>query len=208
MTTSTQNGKGGKSPQDAVSYAVGHRIRVEIITALHDLDSVSAIELARIVHQPLSTVTHHINELLKSGAIQVKRTEKVRSVEQRFYSVVRPIFISDEEMEELPEEERQGFARMLLQSLIAEALSSFWAGKITTDPRLFLSWSWFNVDEQGRADIADEQFRSWQRIREIEREAEARCAKSGKERFSVLLSSFSFPRSRTAARPTPQPKEM
>jgi DNA-binding transcriptional ArsR family regulator len=207
MTTSTQDGK-GRSLQDALSYAVGHRIRVEILTALHDLKSASAIELARIVHQPLSTVTHHIGEMLKAGSIRVERTEKVRSVEQRFYSVVNPVFVSDEEMEELPEQQRQEFARVVLQSLMAEALAAFWAGKITDDPRIFLSWSWFNVDDQGRADIADEQFRSWQRIREIEREAEARCEESGEERFSVMVSSLSFPRSRTAPRPPTASEEM
>jgi len=208
MTTSTRDGKGGRSLQDALSYAVGHRIRVEILTALHDLKSASAIELARIVHQPLSTVTHHIGEMLKAGSIRVERTEKVRSVEQRFYAVVNPVFVSDEEMEELPEQQRQEFARVVLQSLMAEALAAFWAGKITDDPRIFLSWSWFNVDDQGRADIADEQFRSWQRIREIEREAEARCEESGEERFSVMVSSLSFPRSRTAPRPPTASEEM
>jgi DNA-binding transcriptional ArsR family regulator len=208
MSAHNQNGKGNREVQDAVSYAVGHRVRVEILAALHDLESASAAELARIVHQPLSTVTHHVDELLKSGSIRVERTEKVRSVEQRFFRVVNPIFLSDEELAALSEEEHGDVCRFILQSMTAEALAAFWAGKLTADPRLFLAWSWFNVDEEGRGEIADEQLRSWQRIREVERRSAERCAASDEELFSVLVSSFSFHRSRTALRPDDAPEEM
>jgi DNA-binding transcriptional ArsR family regulator len=208
MTASIPDDKGNRELQDAVSYAIGHRVRVEILAALNDLECASAAELARLVHQPLSTVTHHVDELLKSGSIRVERTEKVRSVEQRFFRVVNPIFFSDEELAAMPEEEREDVCRYVLQSMTAEALAAFWAGKLAPDPRLFLAWSWFNVDEEGRAEIADEQLRSWQRIRETERRSAERCAASGEEPFSVLVSSFSFHRFRTALRPDSAPEEM
>jgi DNA-binding transcriptional ArsR family regulator len=205
MTSSVSDGSGDREIQDAVSYAIGHRIRVEILTVLHERADASAIELARIVRQPLSTVTHHVGALLKSGSIQVGRTEQVRSVEQRFYSLATPIYVSDEEWAELSETERQEVCRSLLQSIVAEALASFWAGKITADPRHFISWAWFNVDMQGREDIAEEQIRSWQRIGEIEKEAKARCTESGEEPFSVMVSSLSFERGRNAPGPPPRP---
>ena len=208
MSAAGRDGQGNRELQDAVSYAVGHRIRVEMLVALHDLESASAAELARIVRQPLSTVTHHVDELLKSGSIRVDRTEKVRSVEQRFFRVVNPLFYSDEEMSALSDDEQADVCRFVLQSMTAEALAAFWAGKLFPDPRLFLVWSGFNVDEEGRAEFADEQLRSWQRIREAERRSAERCAASGEERFSVLVSSFSFRRARTALRPDSAPKEM
>jgi len=208
MSALGKDGQGNRELQDAVSYAVGHRIRVEILVALHDLESASAAELARIVRQPLSTVTHHVDELLKSGSIRVDRTEKVRSVEQRFFRVVNPLFYSDEEMAALSEDEQADVCRFVLQSMTAEALAAFWAGKLFPDPRLFLVWSWFNVDEEGRAEIADEQLRSWQRIREAERRSAERCATSGEQPFSVMVSSFSFRRSRTALRPDSAPDGM
>jgi DNA-binding transcriptional ArsR family regulator len=199
MTTPAQEGSGGREFPEAVSYAVGHRIRVEILTALHE-QSASAIELSRLVHQPLSTVTHHIGELLKAGSIGVERTEKVRSVDQRFY-VISPIYFSDEDMARMPKEELQNLVRYLLQGLMAESLAAFWTDKLTADPRLFLSWVWFNVDEEGRAAIADEQARSWSRLYEIEEEAAARCAEGGEEPFSVAVAALSFERIRTAPRP-------
>jgi len=199
MTTSIEDG-GSREFPDAVSYAVGHRIRVEILAALHER-SASATELSRIVRQPLSTVTHHVNELLKAGSIGIERTEKVRSVEQRFY-VISPIYFSDEDMEKMPREELQNLVRYLLQGLTAEALAAFWADRLTSDPRLFISWTWFNVDEEGRGALADEQARSWARLYEIEEEAEARCAEAGEEPFSVAAAAMSFRRTRTAPRPT------
>lgn len=201
MGTAIDEPEGNRSFQAAVSYAIGHRIRVEIIVALHELDSASAIELSRFVHQPLSTVSHHVTELLKSGSIRIDRTEKVKSVNQHYYRLVNPMFVSDEEMEALPEDKRQDVCRFLLQGLAAEALASFWEGSLFNDPRLFISWNWFNVDAQGRAEIADEQIRSWKRIREIEERAQRRCAKSGEEPFSVGVTSLGYKRGRTAAKP-------
>jgi len=201
MGTSIENAKGSRGFQEAVSYAVGHRVRVEIIAALHDLDCASAVELSRVVHQPLSTVTHHVGELLKAGSIRIERTEKVKSVNQHFYTLINPLFLSDEEMQELSEEERQEVCRVLLQGLTAEALASFWSGDLPKDPRLFISWNWFNVDAEGRAKIADEQVRFWRRIRAIEEEAQERCAETGDEASSVVVAGLSFPRWRTAVRP-------
>jgi DNA-binding transcriptional ArsR family regulator len=202
-----QDGKGNREIQDAVSYAVGHRIRVEILTALHDLRSASAKELARVVHQPLSTVTHHVDELLKSGSIRVERTEKVRSVDQRFYCLLNPVYVSDEEWEAMSEDGRQEIFRSILQSMIAEALAAFWAGKVIADPGHFISWAWFNVDAQGREDIADEQDRAWRRIDEIEAEAAVRCAQNGEKPYSVLVSSLSIERARNIPGPPPRPPE-
>jgi DNA-binding transcriptional ArsR family regulator len=200
MTASGRDGKGEREVQDAVSYAVGHRIRVEIRAALHER-SASAIELSRIVHQPLSTVTHHIGALLEAGSIRVERTERVRSVEQRFYRVADPLYVSDEELREMAEEERQECCRVILESLVAEALAGFWAGKLTSDPRVFLTWTWFNVDARGREEIADEQLRSWRRLEEIEAKAAARCARSGADTTSVQVSSIGFERPRSVPSP-------
>jgi DNA-binding transcriptional ArsR family regulator len=197
---SAQSGKGARGFPGAVSYAVGHRIRIEILAALHE-GSASAIELARIVRQPLSTVTHHINELLKSGSIEIERTEKVRSVEQRFYAVAESRYVSDEEMREETEEQRQEGCQSTLEGMMAEVLAGFWAGKLTSDPRVFLTWTWFNVDAQGREEIADEQLRSWRRLEEIEARAAARCARSGANKTSVQVSSIGFERPRSVANP-------
>jgi DNA-binding transcriptional ArsR family regulator len=114
--------------EEAISYAVGHRIRVEILASLNEAVA-SASELAAAVHQPLSTVTHHIEELLKSGSIEVARTERVRNISQNFYRAVELPFFTDEEMEAMPPAARQEIYGVILQAVMAEALAAFWAGK-------------------------------------------------------------------------------
>ena len=197
----TSKPKKQRSVEEAVSYAVGHRIRIEILAALNER-SFSSVELARIVRQPLSTVSHHIEELVKAGSIEIARTERVRNIDQNFYRSTEMHFLSDEEFAALPHATRQKLNGILLQAAMAEAMASFWAGKISDDYRAFLAWKWFNVDAQGREDIAEEMARSWERLREIEAEATARRAESGEQAQAIIVTSLGYPRSRP---PSPQP---
>jgi DNA-binding transcriptional ArsR family regulator len=186
-----------RSIEDALSYAVAHRVRIEVLCLLNE-ESYSAQELARIVRQPLSTVTHHIEELFNSASIEVARTKQVRNISQNFYRAVEIPFLSDEEMQALTPEARQEIYGLILQASIAEAMASFSAGKIANDPRVMLAWRWFNVDDQGRIDIADEQHRSWERINEIEVESTNRRAGSNEPVQSIIVTSFGYKRTRTA----------
>lgn len=194
--TQTKSGK-DRSIEERVSYAVGHRVRIEVLAALNER-SYSAADLARIVHQPLSTVTHHVEELLKSGSIEVARTQQIRNVSQNFYRAVEVPFFSDEQMTAKTPEERQEIYGLILQASMAEALASFWAGKITEDPRVMMAWNWLNVDEQGREEIANELAELWSRVEQIEARSVARRVQSGEEAQSIVVTTFGYPRSRTS----------
>lgn len=185
-----------------VSYTIGHRVRIEVLTALHE-GNYSTIELARIVRQPLSTVTHHVEELLRDGSIEISHTEKVRSIEQNFYRGIKPAYYADEEMEALAFEERQEIYGVVLEGSTAEALASLWSGKISNDPRTFLSWCWFNVDAVGRAEIADELRESWERVEQIEMRSMERVANTEGETTSIIVSSFGYERARNTPHPPP-----
>jgi DNA-binding transcriptional ArsR family regulator len=201
MATSAGVHQRSRCFQDAVSYAVGHRIRVEILAALHEREDASASELARIVRRPLSTVTHHVEELLKAGSIEIARTEKVRSVRQNFYQVDGSVLLTEEEVAAMAEEDRQELCRMVLQGLTVEAMDAFWGGKLSSNPSACLIWSWLNVDQQGREEIADEQNRSWERLCQIEADSKERRAKSGEDHVSVFVSLLGFERCRNAPGP-------
>jgi DNA-binding transcriptional ArsR family regulator len=198
----TAKPKKSRSVEQAVSYAVGHRIRIEILAALNE-GSYSSTELARIVRQPLSTVSHHIEELVASGLVEIARTERVRNIEQNYYRSFESSSLSDEEMAALTRTDRQKRYAVGLQSAIAEALASLWAGKIADDPRAFTVWNWFNVDARGREEIADEMMRSWRRMQEIEVESTNRRAISGEEAESIIVTYLGYPKSRTSPHPAP-----
>ncbi len=192
-------GKGTRGVEDSVSYAVGHRIRIEILAALRE-GSENAAGLAKIVRQPLSTVTHHIEELLKDGSIEISRTEQVRgNIIQHFYIAIQLPEFSDGEIAAMSPDERQALAGLILQASMAEALASLWAGKLKSDPRVMLTWNRINLDETGRKELADEQAKSWARIKEIECDAANRLAASGETGVTHIVTSFGYERSRTSA---------
>jgi hypothetical protein len=190
--------KAGRSVEEAVSYAVGHRIRIEVLAALHE-GPASANDLSKVVRQPLSKVAHHIEELLASGSIEVARTEQVGNISQNFYCMVKLPFYSDEEIAAMTPEERQVLAGIVLQAATAEALASLWAGKLNSDPRVMLAWNRVQLDEQGRDELADEQARSWERMMEIEAESTNRRAESGEPATTYVVTSLGYERSRTEA---------
>jgi DNA-binding transcriptional ArsR family regulator len=199
-TTANRAGQSGKSIEEVVSYALGHRIRVYVLTILNE-GTYTPDEIARIIGEPLNNVSHHIRELLDAGSIELAKTEMVRNTNQHYYRAVEMPFYSDKEMAAMTPAQRQVTYGLILQCMTAEAMAAFWAGKMHSDPRVWLSWRWYNVDEQGRDDIADEQARSWERIQEIEAESINRCASSGKSVTSVIVAQMGFKRERTG--PTP-----
>jgi DNA-binding transcriptional ArsR family regulator len=199
-TTASRAGQSGKSIEEVVAYALGHRIRVYVLTILNE-GTYTPDQIAQIIGEPLNNVSHHIRELLDAGSIELAKTEKVRNTNQHYYRAVEMPYYSDEEMAAMTSEQRQVTYGLILQCMTAEALAALWGGKMHSDPRVWLTWRWHNVDAQGRQDIADEQQRSWDRHREIEAESINRCAESGEEAVSIIVSQMGFQRERTAPRP-------
>lgn len=189
-----------RSVEDAVAYAVAHRIRVEILGYLHEGPR-SPSELGKLMEYPLSTVEHHIKEMLASGSIELARVEQVRNTNEHFYRAIELPFFSDEEMSAMPVEARQEIYGLILQSSMAEAQAAFRAGKMSNDPRVWMAWRWFNLDTQGRNDLADELARSWTRMQEIEIESTDRRAESGESPASIVVSMMGFERCRTSCTP-------
>lgn len=196
-------GTRGRGVEESVSFALAHRIRIEILAALHE-GPASSKELAGTVRQPLSTVDHHIKELLKDGSIEIARTKKVGNLIQHFYCMVKLPYYSDEDVAAMTPDERQALAGLILQASTAEAMASLWAGKFHSDPRVVLAWNRINLDRQGRNDLADEQARSWARQHEIESEAANRLAKTEESGVTYVITSLGYERGRISA-PDPVP---
>jgi DNA-binding transcriptional ArsR family regulator len=178
-------GKGTRGIEDSVSYAVGHRIRIEILAALHEGPE-TPDGLAKIVRRPLSTVTHHVEELLKDGSIEIAHSVKVRgNIVQHYYRVIELPEFSSQEIAAMRENERQ----------------ALWAGKMVQDPRIQLAWNRINLDGKAREELADEQDESWERVKQIECNAAHRLAESGEKGVTYVITSFGYERSRTCAPP-------
>jgi hypothetical protein len=146
---------------------------------------------------PLSKVEHPIKELLASKSIELDYVkEGAGNTKEHFYRAVEIPFFTDEEMWAKPFEVRQEIYGLILQSSVAEALAAFRAGKVSNDPHVCMAWRWFNLDAQGREDMAAENARSWNRRMEIEAESADRRAKTGEEGVSVIVSLLAHERAR------------
>ena len=195
MSTTEGRTRPNRTIEEAVGYAVAHRTRVEVLTALNER-SCTATDLARLLHQPLSTITHHVDELLNAGSIEVAGTRRARAIDQKIYRAVAQSYFSDEEVAALDFESRQAIYGLVIQGATAEVLSSLRAGRISDDPQARMMWRWFNVDEQGRRDIADALEGVWERVTEIEAESTGRRADSSEPAQSIIVTTMGYERSR------------
>lgn len=176
-----------RSVEDAVSYAVAHAIRVDILCYLNETPR-SPTELRKLMGLPLSKIEHHIKELLASSSIELATVKRVRNTEEHFYRAVEIPWFTAEEMSAMPFEARQEIYGLILQSSMAEALAAFRAGKVSNDPDACVVWSWFNLDAQGRQEMAEEDLRTLNRRQEIEAESANRRAVTGEEAVSIIVS--------------------
>lgn len=199
-TTAKRAGQQGKSIEEVVHYALGHRIRIQILILLNE-SSYTPAEIAEIIGEPLNKVANHIRELLDAGSIEVADTRRRRNTLQHVYRAVEIPYYSDEEMAAMTDAQRQVTYGLLIQSMMAEVMAALWAGKIRDDPRTWIAWDWLNLDRKGRQDIADEQERSWERMCEIEVEALNRVSVSGEDTFSFVVGQLGFQRARRAPKP-------
>jgi DNA-binding transcriptional ArsR family regulator len=190
-------GQGKRGVEKAVGYALKHQRRVELLCLLNEGER-NRYELAALIGVEPHKIKHHLKELLDEGSIELAYSKRVGNLIQNYYRAVEIPLYSDEEIEALRPEERQAFAGVILQAVMAEALAALWAGKMAEDRRVWLSWRWFHVDSQGREDIADEQARHWERVLEIEGDSTNRCAKSGEPTKSIIVASLGHVRCRRA----------
>lgn len=152
---------------DAVAYAVGHRIRIEALSILND-GTASPSDIAAILDEDVRMVGNHVRELYDSGCIEFIGTKKVRNATEHFYRAVTLPYITDDEYQAMPVKLRHQMAGLIVQAIVAETLASFRAGKMAADPRLWLTWQIVNVaDAEGKAEVAEEVRATYGRFEDI-----------------------------------------
>lgn len=193
---------GVRSAEESVHFGVGHRIRIEILAALHE-GPASRSQLAKMLRLPRHKLRYHIYELQKDGSIEIAARRKIGNLTEVIYRVNRLAFFSEEDWLSLSVADRQVTSALILQATWVEALASLWAGKFHSDPRVAVIWNRIVLDAQGRAELLEEQKRSWDRISGIEAIATTRRLKSKAPGIIYVVASLGFERSRSTA-PAPQ----
>jgi predicted transcriptional regulator len=192
-----------RTAQEAMHYALGARVRTEILTILHD-GPASHSELAKLTGIGVGKIGHHIQELVESGSIELAGIEQVRNQNVHVYRAVDRAYIDNETARHASPEENNEVAAFILQAITAEAMSSLWAGKLDAGSyRVILSWDVLNVDDQGQEEVDKEQHDSAERIMNIGAEAANRLAESGEPGKPMVVATLGFERSRARREPYP-----
>jgi DNA-binding transcriptional ArsR family regulator len=183
-----------KGIEEVVEYALGHRIRIQILVALNE-GRYTAAQIAETIDEPQEIVQNHLRRMLEDGSIEIdEERPRGNRTQYTYRSVVVNTYMA-EEFERLPYRLRQNIAGAILNSGIAEILAGFHAGKLA-EPRAHEYWDWYNLDEKGQDDADALTHRFLRDIWEIEDESLARAAKSGEETTSMVLGLFFFERPR------------
>lgn len=201
-TSTTRQGQRRKRIEEVVTYAVGHRTRVQILIILNE-GTFTPGQIAHIIGEPLNRVSNHIRELVDAGSIELAKTEPVRNTILHFYRAVEMPEYSAEDLAAMTSVQRQVIAGLVIQSAFAELMASLWAEKMNNDELVWLVWDWFNLDRQARQEVADEQKSFWERMREIEVDSINRQAETGEKSRSIIVSMFGFERARKGPNPPP-----
>src|SRR5215218_1896324 len=185
--------EGGRRIEEVTSRGLRHRFRIEILAALHERPH-SAAQLARILHQTEGRVWHHLKELLKDGSIEEAFIDKKGNHEVVYYRHIELPFFSDERIAEMSPEDRQITAALIIQAAAAELLAALWAGKMHSDPRVWLAWEPLTLSHQGREKLADELQRNWDAMQDIAAEDANHRAETGEEGLRYIIATFGFER--------------
>jgi DNA-binding transcriptional ArsR family regulator len=183
--------------EDAVSYALGHGTRIQILALLNEGPKTQA-ELVRVLGLSQPTIHHHLVELVKSGSIEELDGRRVGNIVERRYRALKTGEFSVDDYREMSEVEGKVTIGITLQNAIAEHLAAYRADEIRGDnPNVVMNWAWLNLDEEGQAELTAELAGSWVRMKAIEARAAGRCSSSTPDgRRSVIVSSIAHPRVR------------
>jgi DNA-binding transcriptional ArsR family regulator len=166
--------------------ALAHPLRWRIVEALVERGEASPVELARLLDQPLATVSHHIRVLRDAGSIELTRTEQRRGAIEHYYRALMPAFVDDEQWELIPKLLRRGISGQLFRRILSEAATAGDEGAFDVAGS-HLDRMVVELDEKGWADVSEVLLDVLRRVQAIQAESDARRAEDPRARVSELV---------------------
>jgi DNA-binding transcriptional ArsR family regulator len=112
------------SLDESLIKALAHPLRWRIVEAVVERGEASPIQLARLLDEPLATVSHHTRVLRDHGCIELTRTEPRRGAVEHYYRAVMPAFFDDEQWRQMPVMLRRGIAGQIFRRIVEEAAAA------------------------------------------------------------------------------------
>ena len=194
---------------ESLIKALAHPLRWRLLELMTERGESSPIELARLLDQPLATVSHHMRVLRDLGCVELKKTEQRRGAIEHYYEPVVAAFFDDEQWARVPVMLRRGIAGQIFRRVFEEAAAAGEAGAFDA-PTAHIDRMFVELDGPGRQELSELLTEVLQRAQTIQRRSDGRRADGDDDvRLSELaLLHFEFaPRPPSAAeRPKRSPQ--
>ena len=184
-----------RQPVEAMTHALDHWIRVEIIAILHE-GCFAAGEIADMIGVNVKKVTGHIHDLYESGCIEFAGTKMIGGFARPVYRAIVMPEVTPEVYRGMSIPDRHDLNGAVTQAILAETVSSYAAGKMDEDENLYLVWDAPYLDAQGEREMHDHMEASYKRAKEIQAKAANRMAKSGEKGRTKVVGFLSYRRGR------------
>jgi DNA-binding transcriptional ArsR family regulator len=109
------------SLDESLIKALAHPLRWRIVEAVVERGEASPVQLARLLDEPLATVSHHTRVLRDHGCLELTRTEPRRGAVEHYYRAIMPAFFDDEQWRQMPVMLRRGIAGQIFRRIFEEA---------------------------------------------------------------------------------------
>jgi DNA-binding transcriptional ArsR family regulator len=177
----------GSPPLDeALIKSLAHPLRWRILEVLVERGEASPVELARMLDQPLATVSHHVRVLRDLRAIELTRTQQRRGALEHHYRALMPAFFDDRQWRLVPALLRRGIAGQLFQRIFTEAAAAGDAGAFDA-PESHLDRMIVELDSEGWRDASRALTDLLRRVQAIQAESDARREEGADARVSEIV---------------------
>jgi DNA-binding transcriptional ArsR family regulator len=180
------------SLDESLIKALAHPLRWRLLELMTERGESSPVELARLLEQPLATVSHHMRVLRDLGCVELSRTEQRRGAIEHYYQPLVPAFFDDEQWARVPLPLRRGIAGQIFRRIFEEAASAGGAGAFDA-ATAHLDRMFVELDEPGREELSELLTEVLRRAQAIQDRSDARGSSGDDVRLSeVALLHFEF----------------
>jgi DNA-binding transcriptional ArsR family regulator len=152
---------------------LAHPLRWRLLELLTERGESSPVELARLLDQPLATVSHHMRVLRDSQCVELTRTEQRRGAIEHYYQALVPAFFDDEQWSQMPAVLRRTLAGQTFRRLVEEAAAAGAAGAFDA-PGSHLDRMLIELDDQGWLELSDLLTDALRRVQAIQGQSDTR----------------------------------
>lgn len=165
--------------------ALAHPLRWRLLEVLTERGEASPVALARLLDQPLATVSHHMRVLRDANCVELTRTEQRRGAIEHYYQPLAPAFFDDEQWTATPAVFRRALAGQVFRRIIDEAAAAGEAGAFDISTA-HMDRMLVELDERGRGELSDLLNETLRRVQEIQERSDGRTAANDDAQLSVV----------------------